>query len=204
MVRCINCNEELIVGKNWNEYQAKVSTYKSGSQNYKICKECHKKRNRKYQAKQNAKQMYVNGKYIPITHPLHKPGKYKTFSDAAFSSLINYVKCVKGEVYIINNPAWKDWYKIGKAVDTDDRCNGYQTSSPHRDYAVVSKVSVSNRGMGEKVAHELAEGLSKERSNEWFRIENLDSSDFDKFLDLVKTLTEEKVNGGTSTNTQSA
>ena len=107
-------------------------------------------------------------------------------------------------MYIINNPAWKDWYKIGKAVDTDDRCNGYQTSSPYRDYRVVSRVSVSNRGMGEKIAHTLAEGLSKERSNEWFRIENLNKEDFDKFLDLVKTLTEEKVNGRTSTNTQSA
>ena len=63
---------------------------------------------------------------------------------------------------------------------------------------------MSNRGLGEKVAHSLAEGLCKERSNEWFRIENLDKNDFDKFLDLVKTLTEEKVNGGTSTNKKSA
>ena len=46
--------------------------------------------------------------------------------------------------------------------------------------------------------------MSRERSNEWFRIENLDKDDFDRFLSLVKTLTEEKVNGGTSTNTQSA
>jgi hypothetical protein len=148
--------------------------------------------------------MYVNGKYISSKHPLYKPGRYKTFNDAAFSALINYVKCVKGEVYIINNPAWKSWYKIGKAVDSEDRCNGYQTSSPHRDYNIVSKISVSNRGIGEKIAHTLAEGMSRERSNEWFRIENLDKDDFDRFLSLVKTLTEEKVNGGTSTNTQSA
>ena len=154
--------------------------------------------------KKNKTRMFVDGKYIPKTHPMHKPGNYKSFSDAAFSSLINYVKCVKGEVYIIENPAWENWYKIGKAVDAEDRCNSYQTSSPYRDYRVVSKISVPNRTMGERVAHTLAEGLSKERSNEWFRIENLDKDDFDRFLSLVKTLTEEKVNGGTGTNKKSA
>ena len=34
--------------------------------------------------KENAKQMYVNGKYISKSHPLHKPGKYKSFGDAAY------------------------------------------------------------------------------------------------------------------------
>ena len=199
MVKCNTCGEEL-TDTNWSESHMKKGMYN--------CKSCYKKHNALHNPRNNPrnnpKRMYVNGKYISSKHPLYKPGRYKTFSDAAFSSLINYIKCVKGDVYIINNPAWKDWYKIGKAVDTDDRCNGYQTSSPYRDYRVVSRVSVSNRGMGEKIAHTLAEGLSKERSNEWFRIENLNKEDFDKFLDLVKTLTEEKVNGRTSTNTQSA
>jgi len=191
MDNCSKCGVEL----------TEFNTHKNGSGGQRTnCKECQKEA----VSKINPLRMYVNGKYISSKHPLYKPGRYKTFSDAAFSSLINYIKCVKGDVYIINNPAWKDWYKIGKAVDTDDRCNGYQTSSPYRDYRVVSRVSVSNRGMGEKIAHTLAEGLSKERSNEWFRIENLNKEDFDKFLDLVKTLTEEKVNGRTSTNTQSA
>ena len=167
-------------------------------------KEWNDKLNPIHNPKNNPKRMWVNGKYISRKHPLYKPGKYKSFNDAAFSSLINYVSCVKGEVYIIKNPAWKGWYKIGKAVDAEDRCNGYQTRSPHSDYEIVSTVSVSNRGLGEKVAHSLAEGLCKERSNEWFRIENLDKNDFDKFLDLVKTLTEEKVNGGTSTNKKAA
>ena len=191
MITCNTCNVEL-TDINWSESWKSV--------NRKQCKDC----SAKYNSGSNANRMYVNGKYIPHTHPLHKAGRFKTFSDAAFSSLINYVKCVKGEVYIVSNPAWKSWYKIGKAVDAEDRCNGYQTSSPHRDYNIVSKISVSNRGIGEKIAHTLAEGMSRERSNEWFRIENLDSKDFDKFLSLVKTLTEEKVNGGVSTNKKSA
>ena len=31
--------------------------------------------------KENNLQMYVNGKYISKSHPLHKPGRYKTFED---------------------------------------------------------------------------------------------------------------------------
>ena len=199
---CLDCNVELDINKNWYKGYKRISHYR--------CKKCgtaYQKRTPNYDTnntENNKLQMYVNGKYVSRKHPLYKPGKYKTFSDAAFSSLINYVKCVKGEVYIISNPAWKSWYKIGKAVDSEDRCNGYQTSSPHRDYSIVSKISVSNRGMGEKIAHSLAEGMSRERSNEWFRIENLEEEDFDKFLSLVKTLTEEKVNGGVSTNKKSA
>ena len=191
MGKCSKCGVEL----------TQDNTHKNGNGGHRTnCKSCQKEA----VSKINPLRMDVNGKYISSKHPLYKPGRYKTFNDAAFSALINYVKCVKGEVYIINNPAWKSWYKIGKAVDSEDRCNGYQTSSPHRDYNIVSKISVSNRGIGEKIAHTLAEGMSRERSNEWFRIENLDKDDFDRFLSLVKTLTEEKVNGGTSTNTQSA
>ena len=39
-----------------------------------------------YKQKNNAR-MYVNGKYIPVSHPLYKPGRYKSFDEAAFSSL---------------------------------------------------------------------------------------------------------------------
>ena len=105
--------------------------------------------------------MFVGGKYISTKHPLYKAGRYKTFTDVAFSSLKNYVKCTKGEVYVLKNPAWKNWYKIGKAVDSGDRCNGYQTSSPHRDYTLVTSIKVNNRGVAEKCAHVLAEGMSK-------------------------------------------
>ena len=61
-------------------------------------------------------------------------------------------------MYILKNPAWKNWYKIGKAIESTDRCNGYQTGSPHRDYELVTykkfKLEVAED------AHSLAEGLS--------------------------------------------
>ena len=63
---------------------------------------------------ENAKQMYVNGKYVSKSHPLYKAGKYKGFEDAAFSGLENYKTNPQGQVYIITNPAWEGWVHMGR------------------------------------------------------------------------------------------
>ena len=189
MEKCNTCGVELIVGDNWYECE----TYTD-----KRCKSCHRKQMkiRLDDKKYNSQRMYVDGKYISKSHPLFKHGRYKTFNDAAFSSLQNYTKCDKGEVYIIKNPAWKNWYKEGKAVDSIDRCNSYQTSSPYRDYILVTSIQVKDRGKAERKAHTIAESLSKERNNEWFYIENLGKEEFD-------TMIMEKLDGGISTDTKS-
>ena len=83
---------------------------------------------------ENAKQMHVNGKYVSKKHPLYKAGNYKGFEDAAFSSLENFKDSPQGQVYILTNPAWEGWVKVGMAVDAVDRTGNYQTSSPYRDY----------------------------------------------------------------------
>ena len=196
MVKCNTCGEEL-TDTNWSESHMKKGMYN--------CKSCYKKHNALHNPKNNPrnnpKRMYVNGKYISTKHPLYKPGKYKTFNDAAFSSLVNYVFATEGEVYILKNPAWDNWYKIGKAVESVDRCNQYQTGSPHRDYELVTYKKFKHRGVAEKMAHSLAEGLSRKRANEWFYIENLGKEDFDKMLNLIDGLIEEKIeNDRTSTN----
>ena len=63
-------------------------------------------------------------------HPLYKAGRYKGFEDAAFSSLENFKDNPQGQVYVITNPAWEGWVKVGMAVDAEDRAGNYQTSSP--------------------------------------------------------------------------
>jgi len=113
------------------------------------------------------KKMYVNGKLIPQTHPLHKPGRYKSFEDAAFSSLAKYESSKEGQVYIITNPNFPEWVKVGMAVDSEDRLNGYQTSSPFRDYELFACWSVADRRSAESDAHALLEKLY-ERKGEWF------------------------------------
>ena len=125
------------------------------------------KDNPETKAKENKKQMYVEGKYISKSHPLHKPGKYKGFTDAAFSSLQNYEKSKEGQVYILRNPAFPSWCKIGMAVDAQDRLKQYQTSSPYRDYEVVKTYDTNDRRAAESSAHALLEEHYPRRG-EWF------------------------------------
>lgn len=116
----------------------------------------------------NKNQMFVNGKYIPKTHPLYKAGRYKGFEDAAFSSLENYEKTNVGQVYIITNAAWEGWVKVGMAVDAEDRASSYQTSSPFRDYTLEYIVDTTDRRALESEVHKLLAEVSTQR-NEWFQ-----------------------------------
>lgn len=122
-------------------------------------------------AAKNKNRMFVNGKYIPSSHPLHKPGRYKSLDDAWSHSQIE--STTQGEVYIIVNKAWPDWVKVGKAVSSEDRLNGYQTSSPFRDYEVIATLQVDNRHDKEREMHKTFAHFSKERRGEWFNIDRL-------------------------------
>jgi hypothetical protein len=112
--------------------------------------------------------MWVNGEEIKKTHPLYKAGRYKGFEDAAFSSLENYKTSPEGQVYIITNPAWEGWVKVGMAVDAEDRLGGYQTSSPYRDYTLVYTVDTPDRRATEAETHNRLADIFEQR-NEWFK-----------------------------------
>jgi hypothetical protein len=118
----------------------------------------------------DSRRMYLDGSEVSKKHPLHKPGKYSSFEDAAFSSLGTYASRKEGYVYVISNPAWEGWFKVGKAVDADDRCKSYNTSSPLRDFKLEYKIYVEDRNKSEKIAHTKALKQSKEYTGEWFRI----------------------------------
>ena len=77
----------------------------------------------------------------------------------------------EGEVYIITNPAWDNWIKIGMAVNAKNRCNKYQTSSPKRDYKLVYSKSFNNRKISERIAHERCDKVCKDRNGEWFKMD---------------------------------
>ena len=135
--------------------------------NYKRGKGKYYKDNPEAVWKRDQTKMFVNGKYISKSHPLHKPGRYKTFTDAAFDSLSKYELSREGQVYIITNPNFPEWVKVGMAVDSEDRLNGYQTSSPFRDYALFTCWDVADRRSAESDAHELL-GKTYDRKGEWF------------------------------------
>ena len=158
-LQCAACDVEL--GEdNWTAY------YRNN--NIKTCKACNNP-DRKYNNPQsNPARMWVNGKYVPKTHPLYKAGRYKGFEDAAFSSLENFKDSPQGQVYIITNPAWEGWVKVGMAVDANDRAGNYQTSSPYRDYELAHVVDTADRRATEAETHARLGGLFEQR-NEWFK-----------------------------------
>ena len=134
-----------------------------------VCKSCFLEDQQDRNKRNNPNTMYVNGKYVPKSHPLWKAGKYKSFNDAAFSGLENYTRSKEGQVYIITNSAWPEWVKIGMAIDAEDRLNGYQTSSPMRDYKLMYSVATQDRRTTEAAAHKAAEKIA-ERRGEWFKM----------------------------------
>jgi len=149
---CIDCTVELDEKGNWSEALKKERRY--------ICRACDSARTHR--------RMYVNGKYIPKTHPLFKPGRYKGFTDAAFSSLDNYSESKEGSVYIIHNPSFPGWVKVGMAIDPADRVRQYQTASPYRDYEIVKSYKVPDRREAEAKAHEALAVEGRGRRGEWF------------------------------------
>jgi len=166
---CIRCDIELLAGENWL-----LSAKKA---NYYICISCKRTKENKTSPTNNPKRMYVNGKYIPRSHPLYKPGRYKSFNDAAFSGLQNYNTTKSGYVYVITNAAWPEWVKVGMAIDADDRLSGYQTSSPFRDYELQYSVYCKDRRKLERKAHKAVGSISSDRNNEWFKASVEDAVD---------------------------
>jgi len=124
----------------------------------------------KSHARKNITRMFVNGKYIPKSHPLHKPGNYKALDDAWSHTEINE-RSVAGEIYLIINPAWPEWVKVGKAAIATDRLGGYQTSSPMRDYALLTSISVDNMHEEERRFLQLFSKEGHERKGEWFKMD---------------------------------
>ena len=168
---CNHCDVELVLNENYDEHRLKRKDY--------ICQTCY--------SEYLNKNMYVNGKYIPRSHPLYKPGKYRTFEDAAFSSLSKYTTSSEGQVYVITNKAWRGWVKIGMAIDAEDRCNQYQTSSPHRDYELKYCKSFLNRRTAESQAHKLCKTESKDNKGEWFKLK------INSAIKIIDSITEETV-----------
>ena len=94
----------------------------------------------------------------------------ETALEISRNALRQYNKQKDGYVYIISNPAWKGWYKVGMAVDSQDRCGSYQTSSPHRDYRLEYSKYFLNRKVAEEIAHDVISEISLDRNGEWFKV----------------------------------
>jgi len=78
---------------------------------------------------------------------------------------------VEGFVYIIQNPSWPGWFKIGQTLNVDDRLRVYQTSSPLNDFSVLLSWWTSNRRLVEKELIDKFETLGYEVRSEWIKID---------------------------------
>ena len=124
--------------------------------------------------RKNKNRMYVGGKYVPVSNPTHTPGRFKNYNDVVFKEYYKSKDIKEGNVYLISNPAWAGWLKVGRAMSVPDRLNAFQTGSPHRDYKVEYAIAVEDAPQIEKLLHN--ELKNKYRSKcEWFKLEVSDA-----------------------------
>ena len=82
-------------------------------------------------------------------------------------------KVKEGYVYVVTNPAWEGYVKIGSTLDLSGRLASFNVGSPHGDYELKYYSYVSDRVLEEKTIHkELNEYRA---SGEWFKL-SLDST----------------------------
>ena len=153
---CIDCNTALVLGNNWTEARQSQGKY--------LCKSCWTERDKQ--------RMFVNGKEIPKSNPLFKPGRWKTWLHV--HTLEKLEREGEGYVYVIVNDAWPDWVKLGCAKDADDRLSNYQTYSPFRDYRVIAKIACDKRYEKEKEMQKIFEQFSYGQGlAEWYKMDRL-------------------------------
>ena len=109
----------------------------------------------------------LGGDYLLNENPQNKtPGAIKFPLVEGYSVSSRWLRYV----YILTNPAWKGWIKVGMAVDAGDRCKQYQTSSPFRDYKLRFKKYFDNKRSAEQQAHKKIRNISKDNNGEWFKV----------------------------------
>lgn len=80
-------------------------------------------------------------------------------------------KKYEGYIYIITNPAWEGWVKIGKSINPKNRLKTFQTSSPFRDYELVYSIKTNDMTNLEYYIHlHLKDKDHYHENGEWFKI----------------------------------
>lgn len=82
-----------------------------------------------------------------------------------------FMKC--GYLYIIQNPAWPNWLKIGITDNLNKRLQSYQTSSPFRDYKLLYSLYHPQYKEAEKKIKDTMKPFAKSIKNEWFEVDFL-------------------------------
>lgn len=124
----------------------------------------------------NRNRMFINGQYIAKSHPFWRAGRYTmtaqeldSFNNLGFLQLTDLEK--EGTIYIVTNPVFAGWVKVGMAIDAEQRLSNYHTYTPQKKgqgYRMDYMVEVEDRQKAENEIHHLLEA-KYERSKEWFK-----------------------------------
>jgi hypothetical protein len=90
-------------------------------------------------------------------------------------------KINEGFVYLLTNPSWNGWVKVGMTVDFEQRLSSYNIYDPYKRYSFIDIKWTSDRKSAEKHLHTVFEIHSTNINGEWFEIES------DKALLLLQT-----------------
>ncbi len=141
---CMSCGDVLISPDNWYISRVNKKEYR--------CITCFDHKRLENRIKKGEKSPSLYAKFFGIKHEKE------------------YASIQEGYVYILTNPAWKGWIKVGMAVDAGDRCKQYQTSSPFRDYTLKFKKYFDDRRSAEQQAHKKIKNICKDNNGEWFKV----------------------------------
>jgi len=86
-----------------------------------------------------------------------------------------YNKPQPGYIYIIINPAWEEWVKIGRAGDPIKRLADYNTGAPLRDYELYFSISVDDMKIEHEIHKHFIEYRKLMNKNEWFKVAKEDA-----------------------------
>lgn len=106
-----------------------------------------------------------------VRHILKIKAKYQAL-DQEWEDLSNAEDAL-GLIYVITNPAWPNWVKIGQSINITKRLNDYQTASPLRDYTIFYSIAVKNPRQIEFKIHSRLSDRGIKRKNEWFCLDPL-------------------------------
>lgn len=75
----------------------------------------------------------------------------------------------EGYVYVVSNPAWPGYVKIGSAIDVGDRLRSFQTSDPFRSYELQGWRFFNDRLVAEYDIHRFLDTYRV--GGEWFKLD---------------------------------
>lgn len=88
----------------------------------------------------------------------------------------------EGYVYVLINPRFTDWIKVGKTNNIQTRLYSYQIASPFRDYEIYYTKKFRDYGRAEKIALSKLKKKAEEQRGEWFKM------DRDKAIPVINSI----------------